>query len=286
MNKQKLFSSFSGGETSAYMARKLLDKCGHQYDIVFIFANTGEELEKSLEFVDYLDFRWGLKVVWVEAVVDPRHGHGIRHKVVNFHTAARNGEPFEAHIAKSGIPNANKPQCSDRLKALAIESYKKSIGLTGCLHAIGIRGDESGRKSKVAEQYNLVYPLCDWFPCDKTDVNIFWEDQPFRLEIESHEGNCETCWKKSDNKLRLIALEHPERFEFMARMEEKYEHVKPNDNGQRRTFFRRNRTAKDILNEASHLDARQLRAMLKIPPDEDSGCSESCEPYAQSDLFR
>lgn len=268
------------------MASILLALYKDKYEFVFIFANTGLENEATLEFVNRCDRRYGLNVVWVEAIVDPRHGHGIRHKVVCFATAARKGEPFEAFIAKGGIPNANKPQCSDRLKALVIESYKKSIGWSGCLHAIGIRGDESGRKSSDTAKYNLVYPLCDWEPRDKTDVNIFWENQPFRLELENHEGNCKTCWKKSDRKLWLISLEHPERYDFMARMEDKYEHVKPNDNGERRVFFRGNRSTVNIMAESNGMDAGYLRRLIGSDREVDSGCSESCEPYLQSDLFR
>jgi hypothetical protein len=158
--------------------------------------------------------------------------------------------PFHAHIAKSGIPNANKPQCSDRLKAFAIEDYKKHLGVQGCPHAIGMRSDEPNRLinsqlrkilvhlnvdadawrvqpthelrmewlttgsllgesgsevgfmkrlerySKKLEGYGLFYPLADEFKATKADVNIFWESQPFRLQLEEHEGNCQVCWKK------------------------------------------------------------------------------------------
>ena len=107
---------------------------------------------------------------------------------------------LETTRKKSGIPNRSRPQCSDRLKANVIESYKKSLGLKGCKHAIGIRADEPSRKSKWAQDtYNIVYPLSDWFEADKIDVNDFWEEQPFTLNLEPHEGNCSTCWKKSDN---------------------------------------------------------------------------------------
>lgn len=277
--KEKLFVSFSGGKTSAYMSYILKNEWSHQFDLRFVFANTGQENEETLVFVDKCDKEFGLNVVWVEAVVNPQEGKGITHKIVSFETASRKGEPYEAFIRKSGIPNANKPQCSDRLKALPIEDYKKDIGWKGCMHAIGIRKDEERRKSKASLKYNLVYPLCDWFESDKEDVNIFWEQQLFNLGLEEHEGNCKTCWKKSDKKLYLLALEHPERFEFMSKMEHLYEDVKPNKNGIRRTFFRRNRSTWDILKEASEFDKTQLRNMIGNITDSDSGCSESCEAY-------
>lgn len=281
MTKEKLFVSFSGGKTSAYMSREILARYNDRYDIRFVFANTGLELEETLKFVDRCDREFNLDLIWVEAVINPKHGIGITHKIVDFKTAARKGEPFEAHIAKSGIPNANKPQCSDRLKALAIEHYKKSILWKGCKHAIGIRSDEVGRKSDSSvKKYNICYPLCDWFETDKIDVNDFWEGMPFTLELEEHEGNCMTCWKKSDKKLWLLALEHPERFEFMCNMEEKYQGVKPNDNGTPRVFFRKNRRALDIIAEAQLYDAYTLRKMIGADTDSSAGCSESCEAYA------
>lgn len=278
----RLLVSFSGGKTSGYMSHELKRHYSHLYELRFVFANTGQELEETLVFVDQCDREFGLGVVWVEAVVSPIHGEGIRHKVVDFTTAARNGEPFEDFIRKSGIPNANKPQCSDRLKALPIESYKKSIGWVGCKHAIGIRVDESHRRSGQSAKYNLVYPMLDLFPSDKQDVTAFWETQPFTLPIEAHEGNCKTCWKKSDRKLYLLALEHPERFSFMHRCESTYAQVKPNNNGTPRTFFRRHRTVVDIINAAKEFSPQQLRRLIYkqgAQDDAGDGCTESCEAY-------
>lgn len=314
--------SFSGGKTSAFMAVKLKEKYPH-VKFVFIFSNTGQECEETLEFIRKCDEYFGLNVVWVEAVVNPEHGKGITHKVVDFESASRNGEPFEAHIAKSGITNANKPQCSDRLKKLVIEDYKKKNNLKGATHCIGMRADEPNRvlnKSKrnslaglglTSDQincfaglndnykkvfstllgvdeniikkgflsgYNLWYPLFAW-GYDKQDVNDFWESMPFTLEIEEHQGNCKTCWKKSDKKLWLIAIEEPEKFDFMKRMEEKYQDIKPNNDGKPRVFFRRHRSAKDLIEESKHMDAYSLRKMIGYSQDDDSGCSESCEAY-------
>lgn len=280
--KDRLFVSFSGGETSGMMSYMLKKQYSDKYDIRFVFANTGLENEETLEFVQECSDEFGLNVIWLEAVVDPRHGKGIRHKIICFNTADRHGGPYEAFIAKSGIPNANKPQCSDRLKALVIESYKRSIGWKKPLHAIGIRSDEEGRRSKNPKTYNLCYPLIDWpdMRSDKIDVNDFWENQSFRLQLEGHEGNCQTCWKKSDNKLYLLAIEHPERFDFMRRMEKTYQHVKPNGNGQSRVFFRRNRSVDDLFKAVKDMDAVVLRKLIDAKSDGDSGCSESCEAYA------
>lgn len=284
--KQTLVVSFSGGKTSGFMCKWLINNFGHLYDFVFLFSNTGREHEKTLEFVNRCDTEFGLNLVWLEAVVNPEHGKGIRHRVVNYQTASRNGEPFEAFIAKSGIPNASYPQCSDRLKTFVIESYKRDNGLTGCLHALGMRADEPKRinpQSKAVKRYNLVYPLAQWGSFDKQDVNDWWEEQSFNLEIPPHHGNCVTCWKKTDSKLFRIAHEHPEWFTWDIEMERKYQDVKPNSNGVPRVFFRKNRSAIDILKAAKVTDISMLIHVTETDQDIPGGCGESCEAYQLDD---
>lgn len=338
--KPVLIVSFSGGQTSAYMCYKIKKELGDRYHVIFIFSNTGCENNETLDFVHACDQHFNLNVVWLEAVVNPQHRKGITHRITNYHDAYRVSQykdpkhPFHAHIAKSGIPNSNKPQCSDRLKALVIEHYKKVNGLQGLPHAIGIRDDESSRilsknlsellsscncnpeewrlikthnerikildnaimlsekqKNKILlyssnlRKFGLIYPLTDIWPSSKDEINDFWEDMPFRLQLEEHEGNCQTCWKKSENKLYILALEKPERFEAFNWWEKTYQHIKPNKNGQKRVFFRKNRSAEDIKQEAEAFSSKQLRRIVygsgeKI--DDTSGCSESCESYSLS----
>lgn len=144
------------------------------------------------------------------------------------------------------------------------------------------------------KKYNLVFPMIDWFPMNKDDVNDFWEDQPFNLGLEAHKGNCATCWKKSDRKLYLIALEQPEKFEAFNWFEATYKHVKPNtgkpvysDEGVEigrtkimdRVFFRKHRNSQMIIGEAQLMDAYMLRKLIGANIDDESGCAESCNGY-------
>ena len=122
--------------------------------------------------------------------------------------------------------------------------------------------------------------MIDWFPMTKGDVNDFWDEQPFNLELEAHKGNCATCWKKSDKKLHLIALEQPEKFEAFNWFEKTYKHVKPNTkNGMDRVFFRKHLNSKMIIGEAQLMDAYMLRKLIGANIDEESGCAESCNGY-------
>ncbi len=118
--KETIVVSFSGGETSGNLCKFLLDNYGHIYNFIFMFANTGREHPETLVFADKCDKEFGLNLVWIEAVINPKKGIGIRHKIVTFETASRNGEPFEDFIAKEGIPNASRQHCTTRLKTRAM----------------------------------------------------------------------------------------------------------------------------------------------------------------------
>ena len=103
--KNKLLISFSGGRTSGYMTHQLLNSIPSSVDARVVFANTGQEDDKTLEFVHNCETRFGWDITWVEAKVDPQKGKGTRHRVTDYKTASRNGEPFEEVISKYGIPN-------------------------------------------------------------------------------------------------------------------------------------------------------------------------------------
>jgi hypothetical protein len=163
-------------------------------EILVTFANTGQEHEETLKFVDRCDREWGFNVVWLEAVVDPRKGKGIRHKIVTFETASRNGEPFEAYIAKHGIPNRMYNQCTSRLKTEPMDSLRAERGWKkGTFStAIGIRADEMDRVSLTGMvKWDLFYPCVD-AGVTKDDVREWWAQQRFNLNIPEHWGNCFT----------------------------------------------------------------------------------------------
>lgn len=266
MNKPKLSISFSGGETSAYMTQRILGdkKFLSQYsDVSVVFANTGEEHEETLKFVQRCSEYFGFHVNWVEAVIHPENGKGTTHKDVDFDSASRNGEPFEQLIKVYGIPNMVFQSCTRELKTNAMNSWRKANGFhKNSSAAIGIRADEYGRIAKSsAKRFSLTYPLYDW-GITKAHVNCFWDEQPFRLNLKGYEGNCKTCWKKSHRKLCTIALENPQHFDNFRRWEKMYEnHIPPtqvNRKGPIR-FFRGNMTVQDIFDKAGEFSFNPAR---------------------------
>jgi len=145
--KKPFHISFSGGRTSAYMTKLLLDNWSDDYEFIVTFANTGLEHPKTLEFVHNCDKYFGFNTVWLEAVVQHGKRAAPTHKVVTFETASRSGEPFEEVIKKYGIPNAAFPGCTRDLKLAPIHSYLRDIGLepNKVPTAIGIRSDDAAR---------------------------------------------------------------------------------------------------------------------------------------------
>lgn len=291
MIKEKLAISFSGGRTSAVMTKLCVDKFKDTHDISIVFANTGCEHENTLKFVNDCDNHFGWGVVWVEAVVNPEKGKGIRHKIVDYETASRYGEPMEADFAKHGLPGPGWLHCTRDTKELPIKSYlSKDLGWNWGDYwiAIGIRADEIDRVSQNREKLKFVYPLVDagW---TKEDVKSECASWDFDLDLKGeHYGNCVWCWKKSMRKLLTLAQEDESIFDFPQNMEQKYANItSPNDPNLTRQMFRNNMTTVDIIKMAREgkfepykdIDQTQMfsQASYDVFLDTGSACGESCE---------
>lgn len=235
--------------------------------------------ERSLAFADRCDREWGLGLVWIEGVVDPRHGHGTRHRLVSFETAARRGEPFEAVIGKYGLPGPGYLHCTRETKLAPITSYLRSIGWEAGTYdtAIGYRADEIDRQHPKAAQLGFVYPLIR-VGMTKADVIDWWRQQPFNLYVPEHLGNCRWCWKKSLRKHLTLARDYPGVFDFPARMEADHALTNATD-GQPRKLFRRRQTVADIRALAKEPFEPFVDGNEAFDPDLDvvEGCGESCE---------
>jgi hypothetical protein len=226
---KNLLVSFSGGETSGFMAQWIKKHLEDSYDrVVYVFANTGLENEQTLEFVEQCDNYWKLNVQWVEASVNFGERKGTGYWLTDFDNAKRKGEPFEAIIQKYGIPNQAFPHCTRELKQAPIKAFAKDW-FDGEKYdtAIGIRIDEADRMNAKAKEMRFIYPLInrEMIPATKPMINFFWKQMHFRLELKGYQGNCLTCWKKADKKLFQIYKENPKAFDFMDRMERKYPRV-------------------------------------------------------------
>lgn len=279
--KHKLLISFSGGESSAYMTQWLLKNKQNEFDMKVVFANTGEENENTLEFIQQCDEYFGFNCIWIEAVTDFKNGNGVKAKIVDFKTASRNGEPFEAVIQKHGIPNSSTPHCTREMKAHVINAYIRSVGWKNFYTAIGIRIDEPHRIKKNWKELKHIYPLISgkFCPMNKPQINAYWDKMPFRIILKGYEDNCKVCWKKSLRKLMTIAKTHPERFEKFAEWENKYENYIPETRKKNEKikvpvrFFRDNLSVNQIFELSKH--------SFELAPDDRRIYLE----YTQTELF-
>lgn len=195
--------SFSGGRTSAYMLKQIVDAHGGTLppDVVVAFANTGLEREETLRFVHECGARWGIPITWLEWRATPAQAerraslaawlaaHDPERRLiqadgferVGLNSASRNGEPFSAVIAlKQALPNWQARWCTDLMKVQILFAFARSLGWADGQYAevIGLRYDEGFRvmkglgKAKEAGRHT-VYPLSK-AKVVKADVMRFW----------------------------------------------------------------------------------------------------------------
>lgn len=294
MEKKKLLVSFSGGETSAYMAQWLWNNKRDEYEMVFVFANTGSENEETLQFVQNCEDYFGFPVVWIEALVININGKATYFSRTDYRNASRDGQPFEAVIQKYGIPNQMFPHCTRELKSQPIHAYVKSLGWEDYYTAIGIRIDEIDRMNAKYKENKYMYPLIhkEMRPMTKPKINFWWSQQTFRLNLKGYQGNCVSCWKKADNKLFQIARENEHNFDFMGKMELRYGKFIPESRLKLMearnelpvfpiTFFRKNRSAIDIINQSKNEFNKPFDDAKIYPMPELFDDDESCEVFTE-----
>ena len=212
--------SFSGGRTSAYMLWRVLQSNGGLPDEAIVcFANTGKEDEATLRFVQDCSEQWGVGIHWVEwQDGDPAF------KRINFETASRNGEPFEALIRKRNyLPNPVTRFCTSELKIRTIHKYLKSLGWkhNESMDWVGMRADEQRRAAKISDKSRIPLVTAG---ITKEDVGAFWRAQPFDLGLPNMNGvtmhgNCDLCYLKGGAQILSLIQEKPERAVWWAKME-------------------------------------------------------------------
>jgi 3'-phosphoadenosine 5'-phosphosulfate sulfotransferase (PAPS reductase)/FAD synthetase len=212
--------SFSGGRTSGFMLRKILDR-GLQPDVHVVYSNTGKEDNRTLDFVHAVDVGWHAHVRWIEyrrrhlpvyksaeaaaVAARIRERFGLRFEAplragekeagfveVDYRTAARTTDtPSERHpfmnlLGCSGMPNPSMRLCTTELKVRIMKRFMLSLGYDHWVNVVGLRADEPERVRKLSvappERWENVMPLAAAGIVEK-DVHAFWKSQPFDLAL-------------------------------------------------------------------------------------------------------
>jgi 3'-phosphoadenosine 5'-phosphosulfate sulfotransferase (PAPS reductase)/FAD synthetase len=240
--------SFSGGRTSGYMLRQILDAHGGTLppDVHVLFANTGKERPETLDFVEECSQRWHVRVRWIEwqrgtgkreykkLAEEWRAGGGNPEELappvpwwreVSHATASRNGEPFDGLIAwKQYLPNPVQRLCTQHLKIEVMRLFiLETLKFEEWTTAVGIRHDEPrrwrilGEDSRNSREFK-VGPLVKAGITEK-DVMRFWSAQLFDLRLAQGEGNCDLCFLKATAIKQRIIYERPDLGEWWANHE-------------------------------------------------------------------
>lgn len=212
--------SFSGGRTSGYMLWRVLQSNGGlPAEAKVCFANTGKEDEATLQFVHDCEVTWGVPIAWVEYQKDEP-----RYRVVDFESASRQGEPFQALIEKKNyLPNPVARFCTEELKVKAINRHLDHLKIEDIETMVGVRADEPRRLPKLRAR-NLRVPLAD-DGVTQADVQTFWKSQPFDLGLRFRDGvtalgNCDLCFLKGPEQIMGLIKDNPDRAIWWARQEE------------------------------------------------------------------
>ncbi|MBS1734255.1 MAG: phosphoadenosine phosphosulfate reductase family protein [Bacteroidetes bacterium] len=179
--------NFSGGKSSALMA--LIEyKPG---DIV-LFTDTTREHPATYKFIN--DFEKYEKIP-VTRVTYPGGWEGMLQ-----------------NEGYGTVPNLVMRYCTKHLKIKTARKYLLSIGITECENLIGFRHDEQSRILNYDarwKKYKAFFPL-DQRKITKENVNNFWSQKKYNLEIPHILGNCDLCFLKGQNAIISILKSFPE----------------------------------------------------------------------------
>jgi len=306
MNLMKIIPSgkviiicFSGGESSAYMLKLILEKYSSTHKIIITFCNTGEEDEETLLFVEKIKKHYDVEIIYLEysrkkPKMDKFNAEqvGMQNdfKVVNFETAYRktayeieNGypnHPFRFWIEDYGFPQYPNRTCTREMKERTINRYLSSIGIMPRhrVKCVGIRFDEISSRTPDPEQY---YELILQGVTKKT-INEFFINLNFRLEIPSYLGNCGACISKGIRNLCTIARTRPEKFDF-------FDYISNEFNLKDFTFYRERNSIKDIFEKSkddkiknAHDNRFDVNEKIEFDEylDSEGACGGTCEAFS------
>lgn len=248
---KNILITVSGGRSSAMMARHIQTSEKYKnYNKLYVFCNTGMERQETIDFLKNIENNWGIDLIKIEGVYSDEFGKGVDYKIVDWDTLDMNCDTFEKMIAHknkgifNGLPNQDAPYCSENLKTTPARKLANYIfGNNNYITSIGFRKEDMPKRiswAEIKEDKNKIFPLITDFqnPISQFDLNDWWKNQDFKLEIHGKYGNCELCWKKSKSNL-IDNIKYGSKYsiEFWKKMEDKY----------KSTSFRGNISINDLV---------------------------------------
>ena len=262
--------SFSGGQTSAYLAYLMKDKAD-----LFLFADTGFEHPKTYEFIKNVVKAFGVNLVCIRLLPSEELGVGSTYEEIPVESLAFDFCAFRRMIKKYGVPSKGAPFCTSKMKGEIMDKYRDNLfGKGNYITWRGIRIDEPKRLAPKPRVKNLA----DISDFTKEDINSWWHGQRFVLGIPAYLGNCIFCVKKSVNRIELARREYPEIAEFFKRelaAARELQGRKELGLSNQQVFYQHH-SLDSIEKLFSDVSTEELLSRLRMTPT--AVCEESCEP--------
>lgn len=271
--------SFSGGRTSAYLCKVMIDTYGRD-NVDFIYMDTGAEHPKTYEFIKNVDREFGLNLTCLRGDFNQPLGKGHTYKVVSVDEIGHDLEPYYELMKKYGTPSVISPWCTSRMKEETHDKYcNDKYGKESYQTWIGIRVDEPKRLRGIGKTDRLRY-MAEISEYEKEDVLSFWKGQPFDLGIEEHLGNCVFCFKKSNLKLAAAQRDEPELYRRWLEIIDYAKDRPEQERESKRIMYRGRKSLESLIATFDGSTGEEIKSRIRGSKMIDTNsCSESCEVF-------
>ncbi|WP_206604030.1 phosphoadenosine phosphosulfate reductase family protein [Chimaeribacter californicus] len=135
--------SFSGGRTSAFLVRTMLEL---DPETQFIFMDTGAEHPKTYDFIREVVQNWQINLTCLRLVPNNELGRANSYEVVDVADIQHDMTPWVRMMKKYGLPYVTGPFCTDRMKLGPFQKYcNEKFGKGNYTTWLGMRADEPAR---------------------------------------------------------------------------------------------------------------------------------------------
>ncbi|ASG21373.1 phosphoadenosine phosphosulfate reductase family protein [Nitrospirillum viridazoti] len=225
--------SVSGGKDSTATALLALDRYGHDR-CRFVFADTGNEHELTLEYVqDYLPRRLNISIDTVRAdfsadiarkrvyVAEQWPNKGVPAEVVERALSILHptGIPFlDLCLWKGRFPSRKAQFCTQELKRRPLDKYLLDLLAAGLIVESwqGVRRDESdarrdaAERERAAEGWWIERPIVDWSAQQTVDFVLSRGVQLNPLYSQGHSRvGCYLCINECKDGINNASRRHP-----------------------------------------------------------------------------
>ena len=273
--------SFSGGRTSAYLCKVMIEKFGRE-NVDFVFMDTGAEHEKTYEFIKNCNDYFKLNITCLRGDFSLPIGGGVGFRVVHIDDCKPDLKPYKEMMSKYGVPYIGGMFCTDRMKLKPFKKYCDDKYGKGYYETwLGIRADEPKR---LTPKSGIRY-MAEITDLEKHDILNYWSKMPFDLGIDEWLGNCVFCPKKSNLKLAAAQRDEPEMYQsFLDALND--DTVRIDDKtGVKEKMYRGKKSLQQVVAMFDGSTGEEIKSRIRGAKMTDTNsCSESCEVFNDDSL--